>query len=235
MDLRDIRATAEPAEPKPARQALKSLAMREAILEAATRYIAAHGYTRATLAIIAEEAGVSRGAITHHYATKVDLAVAVVEHTYTRRMTLLLAQTRALTEKQRVEQNLAVEVLWESFDTREYRAFLQLNAATLTDPDLLAAFVPVVRQQEAMWAAQVNRVFSEWTDNPGALVIAGDLLKAVLDGVVLNHHIWDAPRREATLRALVAAIIVRLREGAIALPTDAEIRRFLPARRRVRD
>ena len=202
--------------------------MRAAILEAATGYIAAHGYGRATLAIIAAEAGVSRGAITHHYASKADLAGAVVEHIYYKRMTLLLRRMKELTERQRVEENLAVEVLWESYDSREYKAFLQLNAATLTDPDLLAVFVPKVRQQEATWAVEVNRVFSEWEDNAEALWVTGDLLKAVLDGMLLNRHIWDEPQREARLRALVAGIVVQLRDRKIAMPTDQETERFIP-------
>jgi AcrR family transcriptional regulator len=217
---------------EPLRQAEKSKRMRTAILEAATTYIAIHGYTRATLAIIAEEAGVSRGAITHHYPSKVALAVAVVEHIFLRRMTVLLKQTRALTEKQRVEQNLAVERLWESHESREYKAYLQLNTAALTDPDLLEVFVPKVQQQEAIWATEINRVFHEWDDNAPALWVSADLLKTVLDGMVLNRHIWNDPRREATLRALTAAIIVQLRDRKIALPTEAEIRRFHPAKPR---
>src|SRR5580704_9486100 len=86
----------EPRAGAPQRQAEKSLKMREAILEAATTYIATHGYTRATLAVIAQEAGVSRGAITHHYPSKVDLAVAVIEHVFYKRVTLLLKRTKAL-------------------------------------------------------------------------------------------------------------------------------------------
>jgi AcrR family transcriptional regulator len=220
-----------PIEPA-GRQAEKSLKMRAAILEAATTYIATHGYTRTTLAIIAQEAGVSRGAITHHYPSKTDLALAVIEHIFFKRMTLLLQRMKTLTKKQRVEENLAVELVWESQDSREYKAFLQLNAATLTDPELLRLFVPKVQQQEAMWAAEVNRVFSEWEDNEEALWVTADLLKAVLDGMLLNRHIWDDPRREAKLRALVAAIIVLLRDRKIALPTEEETKRFFPSKTR---
>ena len=53
---------------------------REAIVEAAYVAFAAQGYHRASLRQIAEQVGVSAGAIFRHFANKEELLVAVLEH-----------------------------------------------------------------------------------------------------------------------------------------------------------
>jgi AcrR family transcriptional regulator len=52
---------------------------RAALIDAAAEQFARHGYTGATLARISQSAGVTSGALTFHFLTKEDLALAVVE------------------------------------------------------------------------------------------------------------------------------------------------------------
>ncbi|QSB06486.1 TetR/AcrR family transcriptional regulator [Natronoglycomyces albus] len=51
---------------------------RNAILAAAARGIALHGYSALSLTRVAQEAGYTRGALYHQFASKEDLAIAVV-------------------------------------------------------------------------------------------------------------------------------------------------------------
>jgi AcrR family transcriptional regulator len=55
-------------------------AQRADILEGARRCFAAHGYEEATVIRLEEATGRSRGAIFHHFPTKLDLFLAVLEH-----------------------------------------------------------------------------------------------------------------------------------------------------------
>jgi AcrR family transcriptional regulator len=55
-------------------------AQRADILEGARRCFAAHGYEEATVVRLEEATGRSRGAIFHHFPTKLDLFLAVLEH-----------------------------------------------------------------------------------------------------------------------------------------------------------
>ncbi len=55
---------------------------RGALMQAAVATIQRLGYGGATTAIIAEEAGVSRGALTHHFGSRTDLMAAVVQWVY---------------------------------------------------------------------------------------------------------------------------------------------------------
>jgi TetR/AcrR family transcriptional regulator, transcriptional repressor of aconitase len=54
-------------------------AQRAGILEGARRCFAAHGYEEATVVRLEEATGRSRGAIFHHFPTKLDLFLAVLE------------------------------------------------------------------------------------------------------------------------------------------------------------
>ena len=63
-------------------QQRKSVQTRIAILEAAIDCLQRHGYGRTTTQLIAEMAGISRGAMLHHYATKQDLIASVITSSF---------------------------------------------------------------------------------------------------------------------------------------------------------
>ncbi|MGW1836797.1 TetR/AcrR family transcriptional regulator [Streptomyces sp. BBFR2] len=58
----------------------RSRATRRGLLEAAVACLAEHGWAGSTVAVVAERAGVSRGAAQHHFPTREDLFTAAVEH-----------------------------------------------------------------------------------------------------------------------------------------------------------
>jgi AcrR family transcriptional regulator len=70
--------------PRRRTQAERSESMRRRILDAAVDVLAAKGYAGFRTADVAELAGVSRGAQTHHFPSKDELVVAVVEHVFAR-------------------------------------------------------------------------------------------------------------------------------------------------------
>ncbi|WP_424212435.1 TetR/AcrR family transcriptional regulator [Streptomyces sp. BI20] len=70
-------ATAHEApEPKQAR----SRVTRRHLLEAAVSCLAEHGWVGTTVAVVAERAGVSRGAAQHHFRTREELFTAAIAH-----------------------------------------------------------------------------------------------------------------------------------------------------------
>ncbi|MGV4929628.1 TetR/AcrR family transcriptional regulator [Streptomyces sp. BHT-5-2] len=58
----------------------RSRATRLGLLEAAVACLAERGWTGSTVSVVAERAGVSRGAAQHHFRTREDLFTAAVEH-----------------------------------------------------------------------------------------------------------------------------------------------------------
>ncbi|MEU1229270.1 TetR/AcrR family transcriptional regulator [Streptomyces sp. NPDC005828] len=58
----------------------RSRATRQRLLEAAVSCLAEHGWAGSTVSVVAERAGVSRGAAQHHFPTREDLFTAAVEY-----------------------------------------------------------------------------------------------------------------------------------------------------------
>src|SRR4051812_34810963 len=109
----------------------RSRATRQRLLEAAVACLAEHGWAGSTVAVVAERAGVSRGAAQHHFPTREDLFTAAVEHVATERSAAL----RALHARERERGGEAggparvadvVEVLVELYTGPLFRAALQL-------------------------------------------------------------------------------------------------------------
>src|SRR5262245_35092121 len=61
-------------------QAQKSAMTRDRILDAAINCFIELGYTNVTTAVVASSAGVSRGAMLHHFPSKTELIQAAVEY-----------------------------------------------------------------------------------------------------------------------------------------------------------
>lgn len=113
------------------------------------------GYERASTTIICERAGVSRGAQTHHYASKHDLILAAYDH--------LLSQweeerLRFLQQCEGTElvPEAYIRFLWEKvFATKHYVAALELGLAARGDVRLHAGLQLVlsrwVELRDAIW------------------------------------------------------------------------------------
>ena len=67
-------------------QAQKSAATRNAILDSAIACIVEFGYRGTTTTAIAQKAGLSRGAMLHHFPSKLDIVRGAVEHLHKKRL-----------------------------------------------------------------------------------------------------------------------------------------------------
>ena len=75
-------AAKKPPLRKPRPQAERSADTRNRLIDAAIACLARFGYSATTVSLVAEEAKVSRGAMTHQYPAKNDLMLAVVQAVY---------------------------------------------------------------------------------------------------------------------------------------------------------
>lgn len=127
----------------------RSAATRESVLDAALECLAERGYARTATADVAERAGVSRGALLHHFPTRAGLLAATVEHLAERRLAEL---RRALEQRDpaRDEIDAAVDFVWKAYSDPTAYASLELLIAARTDEDLLAPLRPVADRFDAM-------------------------------------------------------------------------------------
>ncbi len=68
---------------------------RQHLIETALRSFAEHGYRGVSTATIAQEAGISEPGLIHHFPTKADLLLAVIEHYEARSIELIHEALRA--------------------------------------------------------------------------------------------------------------------------------------------
>jgi len=67
----------------------RSRATRQRLLEAAIECLAEVGWSGSTVSVVAERAGVSRGAAQHHFPTREDLVTSAVEYVASERLAVL--------------------------------------------------------------------------------------------------------------------------------------------------
>jgi AcrR family transcriptional regulator len=114
----------------------RSRATRQRLLEAAVDCLAEVGWSGSTVAVVAERAGVSRGAAQHHFPTREDLFTAAVEHVSVQRHTELDARAAALPASGPGRNEAVVRMLVGLYTTPLFRAALQLWVAVSTDDQL---------------------------------------------------------------------------------------------------
>ncbi|HET6877972.1 MAG TPA: TetR/AcrR family transcriptional regulator [Jatrophihabitans sp.] len=130
----------------------RSRATRARLLESAIVCLAEQGWTASTVAVVAEHAGVSRGAAQHHFPTREALFTAALEHVTRERgeqMRREVAGRRAEMDTQAV-----VELVFDLFTGTFFRAALMLWVAAASEPQLREQVIPL----EARIGREVHRV-----------------------------------------------------------------------------
>jgi AcrR family transcriptional regulator len=196
-------------------QQRKSVQTRVTILEAAIECLRRHGYGRTTTQLIAEIAGISRGAMLHHYATKQDLMASVIDYTMYKRMVVFLDGARALKDADRIIGMAGIEVFWESLLTAEFSAYLELAIAARTDPELAEVFLPKARRYDRTELAEVIRAFPEWAEHFDAYALAMDYCHTTMQGLLINRDIWRE-EDQATLRRFVGKTVAMILSGDLS-------------------
>jgi AcrR family transcriptional regulator len=130
----------------------RSRATRARLLESAITCLADLGWAASTVAVVAEHAGVSRGAAQHHFPTREALFMAALEHVTRERgeqMRRELAGQRAT-----IDTAAVVDLVFALYSGTLFRAALILWVAAADEPQLRDQIVPL----EARIGREVHRV-----------------------------------------------------------------------------
>jgi AcrR family transcriptional regulator len=123
----------------------RTRAMRARLLEATVDLLVEVGFSGTSTTLVAERAGVSRGALMHHVPTKNDLVVAAVAHLTEIRGSELETAVAHLAQG-RHRTRAVLEALGEHFASPVFTAALELWVAARTDPALLEVTAPLERR-----------------------------------------------------------------------------------------
>jgi AcrR family transcriptional regulator len=119
----------------------RSRATRRRLLEAAVGCLAEHGWARSTVTLVAERAGVSRGAAQHHFRTREDLFTAAVEHVAEERLREVREQLAEPPADGASRTEMVVAAIVRLFTGELFRAAVHLWAAAASEEPLRSRIV----------------------------------------------------------------------------------------------
>lgn len=150
------------ADPPKTWQQTKSEMTRTGILEAAVACFHELGYANTTTENIARKAGVSRGAMLHHFPTRFDLIKAAVEHLNQQRLAMFAEEESRIqrgAEHSRIEEG--IDAYWRQLNTPAFVVFQELKVAARTDKELEAVLAPALKAFGKAWYEAVQQIFPD--------------------------------------------------------------------------
>jgi AcrR family transcriptional regulator len=120
---------------------------RQVLVSAAAREFDQNGYAGASLARVSQAAGVSVGALTFHFSSKEELAVAVREQGGAATVTTVAAVTARCEDSVKTVVSLTLALTGLLENNVSVRAAARLAREQAGTPDWRAAWVPAIDQQ----------------------------------------------------------------------------------------
>ncbi|MEN0060703.1 MAG: TetR/AcrR family transcriptional regulator [Myxococcota bacterium] len=168
------------------------------------------GYAQTSITAVQEAAGVSRGAVLHHFPSKLELIAGTAK--------VLL--TQALERTQDAEpwrgatsvEELVVHYWRTVVDTPAGRAYLEILGACRTDEELRAAVQEVVEEWESgLTSAALERFIGRpMPTKPDDVVALWGMCRSFLRGLLLDMSV-DSQRSEQQVRLFARLLSTHLR------------------------
>lgn len=193
-----VAATREP-------QQERSRATRQRLLEAAVNCLAQLGWARATVAVVAERAGVSRGAAQHHFPTREALFTAALEYMAAERIADVRRRGAALPRGAR-HTEAVVEMLVGVYVGPLFRAAVQVWVQAAADEELRTLVVPL----EARMARETHAIAVDLLGVEEARPGVREAVQGLLDmarGLGLADLLTDDSKRRHRIVRRWAAIL----------------------------
>ena len=192
----------------------KSAITRLTVMDSAVTCLATQGYAKTSTLLVAEHANISRGAMLHHYPTKIDVIASVIDYINFKRLKNYYNSVKKLTDKQRVAEGAGLETWWKFIKLPEYDAYFELHVASRTDKKLQKIFEEKAKLHDALLLKTLPKVFPEWKDKPiQDLQLAHDFIIAGLTGLHLNSGVIHSQERRKKVRKMIFEAVIRLRDG----------------------
>ena len=174
-------------------QQTKSELTRTSILDAAVDCFFELGYRNTTTEHVSKAAAVSRGALLHHFPTRLDLIKATVLHLNRKRLEMFVERETSVQRGavySRVEEG--IDAYWEQLNTPVFVVFMELKMAARTDKDLETVLLPALDDFQEAWAENTRKIFPDLALSE-AFERSGYLTLYLLEGMAMAR-IVDGPK-----------------------------------------
>ncbi|WP_227997548.1 TetR/AcrR family transcriptional regulator [Nocardia australiensis] len=178
-------------------QAQRRSRMRTRLLDAVVESLIEVGYAGTTTLEVQRRAAVPRGTLQHHFPTKADLLAGAVEHVANQRFGQLTREFEAI-ELGSDRLETAVELTMRMLSGPTFLAALEMWVGARTDPELLAAFLPLEHRLFDLMHNSIRDIFrQEFPDDPRIPTITeftieimtGMAMRALLTGDIDRNRI----------------------------------------------
>jgi AcrR family transcriptional regulator len=145
------------------------------------------GYAGTTTEQVARRAGVSRGAMLHHFPSRFDLIRNAVAHLSEKRLALFEREEmriQANAEHTRVAEG--IDSYWRQLKSKLFVVFHELQVAARTDPELKKIVIPAIAEFDERWLDMSERVFPDLSQSKNFLLI-NFLTLFLLEGMAVNE------------------------------------------------
>lgn len=166
----------------PTQQSLKSAQTRARLIDATIRCIVKFGYANTTTPQVAAEAGLSRGAMLHHFENGSALIKATIVELHEKR----LRAFRRAAEITEHEPATMVNTYWRQLQKPAFVAFHELALAARTNADLARILQPLQLEFRQKFNSQAVLLFPEWQDDPVSFELAMTLSQTMIEGMAIN-------------------------------------------------
>jgi AcrR family transcriptional regulator len=194
----------------------RSRATRSRLLEAAVACLAEHGWSGSTVTVVAERAGVSRGAVQHHFPTREDLFTAAIDHVASEWRTSIRARAGELPEHGPRRTAAVVEMLVGAFTGPLFRAALHLWVAAADQREALR-LRPRVADLEARIGREAHRLAVEFLAADESVPGIRETVQATLDmarGLGLATLLGDDSARRTAVVTQWSRVLDAVLRGA---------------------
>jgi AcrR family transcriptional regulator len=189
-------------------QAERRATTRTALLDAAIDCLVDYGYARTTTRRIAERAGVTPGALQHHFASKAELLGELIAYIRARTATEMFAQGVPRTRSIRRRHELLLDRMWRVYRGPLFTALLELGIGARTDPELLEQIAGAHHEMGRWNAIAAPLLYPEHADRPELipLIVSGQatmrgLALVGLAGEADPDPIWPTAREHILMLA----------------------------------
>ncbi len=205
-------------------QAKKSAMMRDNILDAAIECFVTIGYANTTTARIADRAGVSRGAMLHHFPSKGELMRAAVEYLHGKLIELYSSSIGTIAMDLPVDERnrMGIKGYWDYLSSDLYVAYHELCVAGRTDPELQDILEDSIARFDEATVESNKQLFPEWSERGELYELAMDITKFLMEGMAVSQIV---SQREKRVNRMIDYLGDRLEEIFHAGDDDGAIHR----------
>ncbi len=190
-------------------QAERRATTRRMLLDATIETLQEMGYKGCTIAAVARNAGMTTGAVQHHFKSKSALMQAVIaERIYNTDAPSSLAGAENKTIKERTR--LIIDEMWRYYGNPNYSVIWEIILGARDDSALLAAISQFYNELSDHTEKQIGKFFADLAITPGQARALNLFLNSQLRGLSLSRVLINEEEISDQLDILESLITMRL-------------------------